>query len=120
MRETICFMLLGKNKTKGRHVRLLIRVSNYNALVFYCDLVSCVQPKYLPFPPWSTCLSLQMTTQEVRLCGLLLREHFGEVVGKVGTHLLKSGTQNLRTILLETGMSLDLVQYLHSCQVIQQ
>lgn len=51
-----------------------------------------------------------MTTQEVRLCGLLLREHFGEVVEKVGTHLIKSGTQNLRTILHETGMSLDLVK----------
>lgn len=51
-----------------------------------------------------------MTTQEVRLCGLLLREHFGEVVEKVGTHLIKSGTQNLRTILHETGMSLDLVR----------
>uniref|UniRef100_H3DQC2 DNA-directed RNA polymerase III subunit RPC3 n=1 Tax=Tetraodon nigroviridis TaxID=99883 RepID=H3DQC2_TETNG len=51
-----------------------------------------------------------MTTQEVRLCGLLLREHFGEVVEKVGTHLLKSGAQNLRTILHETGMPLDLVK----------
>lgn len=54
-------------------------------------------------------LSVQMTTQEVRLCGLLLREHFGEVVEKVGTHLLRSGAQNLRTIIHETGISLDLV-----------
>ncbi|KAM3613939.1 uncharacterized protein V6R79_007376 [Siganus canaliculatus] len=51
-----------------------------------------------------------MTAQEVRLCGLLLREHFGEVVEKVGTHLLKSGAQNLRTIINETGVSLDLVK----------
>uniref|UniRef100_A0A7N8WLN2 DNA-directed RNA polymerase III subunit RPC3 n=1 Tax=Mastacembelus armatus TaxID=205130 RepID=A0A7N8WLN2_9TELE len=51
-----------------------------------------------------------MTAQEVRLCGLLLREHFGEVVEKVGTHLLRSGTQNLRTIIHETGVSLDLVK----------
>ncbi|XP_074540590.1 DNA-directed RNA polymerase III subunit RPC3 [Halichoeres trimaculatus] len=51
-----------------------------------------------------------MTAQEVRLCGLLLREHFGEVVEKVGTHLLKGGPQNLRTILHETGISLDLVK----------
>ncbi|XP_056900848.1 DNA-directed RNA polymerase III subunit RPC3 isoform X1 [Takifugu flavidus] len=51
-----------------------------------------------------------MTTQEVRLCGLLLREHFGEVVEKLGTHLLRSGSQNLRTILHETGMPLDLVK----------
>lgn len=54
-----------------------------------------------------------MTTQEVRLCALLLREHFGEIVEKVGTHLLRSGAQNLRTIIHETGVSLDLVQLLH-------
>lgn len=51
-----------------------------------------------------------MTAQEVRLCGLLLQEHFGEVVGKVGTHLLKSGAQNLRAIIHDTGISLDLVK----------
>lgn len=51
-----------------------------------------------------------MTTHEVRLCGLLLREHFGDVVEKVGTHLLRCGAQNLRTIIHETGLSLDLVK----------
>ncbi|XP_075964929.1 DNA-directed RNA polymerase III subunit RPC3 [Anarhichas minor] len=51
-----------------------------------------------------------MTAQEVRLCGLLLREHFGEVVEKVGTHLLRGGAQNLRTIIHETGIPLDLVK----------
>ncbi|KAG8010034.1 DNA-directed RNA polymerase III subunit RPC3 [Nibea albiflora] len=51
-----------------------------------------------------------MTAQELRLCGLLLREHFGEVVAKVATHLLRSGAQNLRTIIHETGISLDLVK----------
>lgn len=51
-----------------------------------------------------------MTCQEVRLCGLLLREHFGEVVEKVGTHLLRSGAQNLRIIIHETGISLDQVK----------
>ncbi|KAL6109453.1 polr3c [Pungitius sinensis] len=51
-----------------------------------------------------------MTAQEVRLCGLLLREHFGEVVAKVGTHLLRGGAQNLRIIIHETGISLDLVK----------
>ncbi|XP_057690601.1 DNA-directed RNA polymerase III subunit RPC3 isoform X2 [Corythoichthys intestinalis] len=49
-----------------------------------------------------------MTSQEVRLCGLLLREHFGEVVEKVGTNLLKGGTQTLRNIVQETGISVDL------------
>ncbi|XP_034466610.1 DNA-directed RNA polymerase III subunit RPC3 [Hippoglossus hippoglossus] len=51
-----------------------------------------------------------MTLQEVRLCGLLLREHFGEVVEKVGKHLLRSGALNLRTIINETGIPLDLVK----------
>ena len=51
----------------------------------------------------------QMTAQEARLCGLLLREHFGEVVEKIGTHLLRSGAQNLRTIVNESGTPIDLV-----------
>ncbi|XP_071751826.2 DNA-directed RNA polymerase III subunit RPC3 [Centroberyx gerrardi] len=51
-----------------------------------------------------------MTAQEVRLCGLLLQEHFGDVVEKVGTHLLRSGAQNLRTIIHETGTPLDLAK----------
>ncbi|KAL2084707.1 hypothetical protein ACEWY4_020225 [Coilia grayii] len=51
-----------------------------------------------------------MTTQEVRLCGLLLQEHFGGVVEKVGTHLIRSGALTLRAIVQETNMSLDLVK----------
>lgn len=50
-----------------------------------------------------------MTAQEVRLCGLLLQEHFGEVVERIGTHLLRGGAQNLRTIANETNTPLDLV-----------
>ncbi|KAK0134964.1 DNA-directed RNA polymerase III subunit RPC3 [Merluccius polli] len=52
----------------------------------------------------------EMTAQEARLCGLLLREHFGEVVERVGTHLLRSGAQNLRTVANESGTPLDLVK----------
>ncbi|XP_062847804.1 DNA-directed RNA polymerase III subunit RPC3 [Trichomycterus rosablanca] len=51
-----------------------------------------------------------MTAQEVRLCSLLLREHFGEVVEKVGVHLLRSGALNLRVLAHETSLSLDLVK----------
>ncbi|KAK7147652.1 hypothetical protein R3I94_010237 [Phoxinus phoxinus] len=51
-----------------------------------------------------------MTTQEVRLCGLLLQEHFGDVVEKVGTHLIRSGVLNLRALALETKLALDLVK----------
>lgn len=54
-----------------------------------------------------------MTTQEVRLSALLLREHFGEVVEKLGTHLLRNGSQTLRTMVQETGMPLDLVGLTH-------
>lgn len=64
-------------------------------------------------------LFVQMTVQEVRLCGLLLQEHFGEVVEKVGTLMLKNGTQNLRTILNETGISVDLVSVYFSSYVFQ-
>lgn len=60
-----------------------------------------------------------MTANEVRLCGLLLREHFGEVVEKVGTHLLRNGQQNLRTIIHETGMPLDQVKK-SLCVLVQQ
>ncbi|XP_036395532.1 DNA-directed RNA polymerase III subunit RPC3 [Megalops cyprinoides] len=51
-----------------------------------------------------------MTVQEVRLCGLLLQEHFGEVVEKVGTHLLRTGAQTLRAIAHDTSTPLDLVK----------
>ncbi|XP_029927795.1 DNA-directed RNA polymerase III subunit RPC3 isoform X2 [Myripristis murdjan] len=51
-----------------------------------------------------------MTAQEVRLCGLLLQEHFGDVVEKVGTHLLRNGAQHLRAIVQETGTPMDLVK----------
>uniref|UniRef100_A0A671PQI3 DNA-directed RNA polymerase III subunit RPC3 n=1 Tax=Sinocyclocheilus anshuiensis TaxID=1608454 RepID=A0A671PQI3_9TELE len=51
-----------------------------------------------------------MTTQEVRLCGLLLQEHFGNVVEKVGTHLIRSGVLTLRALAHETKLPLDLVK----------
>ncbi|XP_012690380.1 DNA-directed RNA polymerase III subunit RPC3 [Clupea harengus] len=51
-----------------------------------------------------------MTAQEVRLCGLLLQEHFGEVVEKVGTQLIRSGALTLRAIVQETNMPLDLAK----------
>ncbi len=50
-----------------------------------------------------------MTAQEVRLCGLLLQEHFGDVVEKVGTRLIRSGVLNLRALAHETKLPLDLV-----------
>ncbi|TRY85596.1 hypothetical protein DNTS_010170 [Danionella cerebrum] len=51
-----------------------------------------------------------MTAQEVRLCGLLLQEHFGDVVEKVGTHLIRCGVLTLRALAHETKLPLDLVK----------
>uniref|UniRef100_A0A672LEB5 DNA-directed RNA polymerase III subunit RPC3 n=1 Tax=Sinocyclocheilus grahami TaxID=75366 RepID=A0A672LEB5_SINGR len=51
-----------------------------------------------------------MTAQEVRLCGLLLQEHFGDVVEKVGTHLIRRGVLTLRALAHETKLPLDLVK----------
>lgn len=50
-----------------------------------------------------------MTAQEVRLCGLLLQEHFGDVVENVGTHLIRNGVLTLRALAHETKLALDLV-----------
>ncbi|KAA0703090.1 DNA-directed RNA polymerase III subunit RPC3 [Triplophysa tibetana] len=60
-----------------------------------------------------------MTAQEERLCGLLLQEHFGEVVEKVGTHLLCNGNLNLRALVHETKLPLDLVKK-SVCVLVQQ
>lgn len=51
-----------------------------------------------------------MTAQEVRLCGLLLQEHFGEVVEKVAVHLICSGALTLRAIVQGTSLPPDLVK----------
>lgn len=51
-----------------------------------------------------------MTAQEVQLCSLLLREHFGDVVEKVGIHLLRAGALSLRALAHETSVPLDLVK----------
>ncbi|MGH0184786.1 UNVERIFIED_CONTAM: hypothetical protein FKN15_015986 [Acipenser sinensis] len=51
-----------------------------------------------------------MTQEESNLCSLLLREHFGEVVDRVGTHLIRTGAQPLRMIAHDTGTPLDLVK----------
>lgn len=50
-----------------------------------------------------------MTQAEIKLCSLLLREHFGEIVEKVGTYLVRTGSQPLRAICADTGLALDQV-----------
>ncbi|XP_001368997.1 DNA-directed RNA polymerase III subunit RPC3 isoform X1 [Monodelphis domestica] len=51
-----------------------------------------------------------MTQAEIKLCSLLLQEHFGEIVDKIGTHLIRTGGQPLRVIVHDTGTSLDQVK----------
>ncbi|XP_075186192.1 DNA-directed RNA polymerase III subunit RPC3 isoform X2 [Anomaloglossus baeobatrachus] len=51
-----------------------------------------------------------MTAVELRLSSLLLREHYGEIVERVGTFLIRTGAQPLRVIVSETGTSTDQVK----------
>ncbi|XP_058716522.1 DNA-directed RNA polymerase III subunit RPC3 isoform X2 [Poecile atricapillus] len=55
-----------------------------------------------------------MTQAELRLCSLLLQEHFGEIVEKVGNSLLRTGPRPLRLLVGDTGLLPDqhnLVRY---------
>uniref|UniRef100_A0A8B9URH9 DNA-directed RNA polymerase III subunit RPC3 n=1 Tax=Anas zonorhyncha TaxID=75864 RepID=A0A8B9URH9_9AVES len=51
-----------------------------------------------------------MTQAEIKLCSLLLREHFGEIVERVGTLLVRAGAQPLRMLVGDTGLSLEQVK----------
>ncbi|XP_021013374.1 DNA-directed RNA polymerase III subunit RPC3 isoform X2 [Mus caroli] len=51
-----------------------------------------------------------MTQAEIKLCSLLLQEHFGEIVEKIGVHLVRTGSQPLRVIAHDTKASLDQVK----------
>ncbi|XP_039575039.1 DNA-directed RNA polymerase III subunit RPC3 [Passer montanus] len=51
-----------------------------------------------------------MTQAELRLCSLLLREHFGEIVEKVGSSLLRTGPRPLRLLVGDTGLLPDQVK----------
>lgn len=51
-----------------------------------------------------------MTQAELRLCSLLLKEHFGEIVEKVGSSLLRTGPRPLRLLVGDTGLLPDQVR----------
>ncbi|KAM9515173.1 DNA-directed RNA polymerase III subunit RPC3 isoform 3-T3 [Guaruba guarouba] len=51
-----------------------------------------------------------MTQAELKLCSLLLREYFGDIVEAIGTFLIRSGPQPLRLIAADTGLLLDQVK----------
>ncbi|XP_075700200.1 DNA-directed RNA polymerase III subunit RPC3 [Rhinoderma darwinii] len=51
-----------------------------------------------------------MTAVETQLSSLLLQEHYGEIVERVGKFLIGTGAQPLRVIVSETGTSTDQVK----------
>ncbi|NWT77470.1 RPC3 polymerase, partial [Lanius ludovicianus] len=51
-----------------------------------------------------------MTQAELQLCSLLLQEHFGEIVEKVGNSLLRTGPRPLRLLVGDTGLLPDQVK----------
>ncbi|KAM4644399.1 DNA-directed RNA polymerase III subunit RPC3 isoform 3-T3 [Amazona ochrocephala] len=51
-----------------------------------------------------------MTQAELKLCSLLLREYFGDIVEAIGAFLIRSGPQPLRLIVADTGLLLDQVK----------
>ncbi|NXB19914.1 RPC3 polymerase, partial [Rhagologus leucostigma] len=51
-----------------------------------------------------------MTQAELRLCSLLLQEHFGEIVEEVGNSLLRTGPRPLRLLVGDTGLLPDQVK----------
>ncbi|NXH44252.1 RPC3 polymerase, partial [Dicaeum eximium] len=51
-----------------------------------------------------------MAQAEVRLCALLLREHFGELVERVGRSLLQTGPRPLRLLRRDTALLLQQVK----------
>ncbi|XP_040189872.1 DNA-directed RNA polymerase III subunit RPC3 isoform X3 [Rana temporaria] len=51
-----------------------------------------------------------MTQAELQLISLLLQEHFGEIVSRVGTFLIHTGCQPLRVIAKDTDTPLDQVK----------
>lgn len=60
-------------------------------------------------PPGPPRVPAGMTQAEIKLCSLLLREHFGEIVERVGTLLVRAGAQPLRMLVGDTGLSLEQV-----------
>lgn len=40
-----------------------------------------------------------MSSLQLKLVSLLVQEHFGDVVEKICTHLLKSGSNNFRSVV---------------------
>uniref|UniRef100_A0A493SZN9 DNA-directed RNA polymerase III subunit RPC3 n=1 Tax=Anas platyrhynchos platyrhynchos TaxID=8840 RepID=A0A493SZN9_ANAPP len=75
------------------------------------DTASPSRPVETPLtPPAPPRVPAGMTQAEIKLCSLLLREHFGEIVERVGTLLVRAGAQPLRMLVGDTGLSLEQVK----------
>ena len=58
-----------------------------------------------------------MSVQQKRLASLILREHYGEVIEKVGTYLVAKGPRPLRDIIRDTKLTRDQVQRCLCCLI---
>ena len=58
-----------------------------------------------------------MSIQQRRVASQILKEHFGEVVEKVGTYLVAKGPRPLRDVIRETGLSREQVQKALCCLI---
>ena len=50
-----------------------------------------------------------MSKFQISLCSLILKEHFGDVVEKVGVYLIKKGLTPFKVIVQETALSSEKV-----------
>lgn len=58
-----------------------------------------------------------MSVQQKRLASLILKEHYGQVVEKVGTYLVAKGPRPLRDIIRDTKLTRDQVQKCLCCLI---
>ena len=58
-----------------------------------------------------------MSVQQKRLASLILKEHYGQVVEKVGTYLVAKGPRPLRDIIRDTKLTRDQVQQCLCCLI---
>ncbi|XP_038078065.1 DNA-directed RNA polymerase III subunit RPC3-like [Patiria miniata] len=59
---------------------------------------------------FATELDYRMSVCQIHLCSLLIKEHFGDIVEKVCTHLIQNGAKPLRVAAQETGLKIDQVR----------
>lgn len=58
-----------------------------------------------------------MSVQQKRVASLILKEHYGEIVEKVGTYLVAKGPRPLREIIQDTKLTRDQIQKSLCCLI---